>query len=263
MPINPTDPLGGYQSPTVCFNGVIAPIVGYGIKGVIWYQGESNGDSFNDAVEYKDLFPSMITNWREEWGQGDFPFLYVQLPNFRAEAVNPSSGNWPWLREAQEKTLALANTGMAITTDAGEAMDIHPSDKSAPGNRLGLVALHSVYGKKVVSSGPIYKSMKVEGNKIIISFDEINKGLVVSRPNADGIVTNEPTGLKGFGIAGADHKFVWATAVIAGNKIIVSADGINNPEAVRYNWADNPPGNLYNRNGLPAKPFRTDAWAPL
>ncbi|MFD2864125.1 sialate O-acetylesterase [Mucilaginibacter antarcticus] len=262
MPANPADPLGGYQAPTVCFNGVIAPIVGYGIKGVIWYQGESNADSFKDAVEYKDLFPRMITNWRDEWGQGDFPFLYVQLPNFRAAAITPSSGNWPWLREAQEKTLSLPNTGMAVITDAGEAMDIHPSDKSDPGNRLGLVALHDIYGKKVVASGPVYKSMKVDGNKIIISFDDIHKGLIIGRPNADGIVNNSPAELKGFGIAGADHKFVWAKAVMKGNKIIVYADGITIPEAVRYNWADNPPGNLYNKDGLPARPFRTDSWAP-
>ncbi|MFD2147683.1 sialate O-acetylesterase [Mucilaginibacter antarcticus] len=246
----------------MCFNGVIAPIVGYGIKGVIWYQGESNADSFKDAVEYKDLFPRMITNWRDEWGQGDFPFLYVQLPNFRAAAITPSSGNWPWLREAQEKTLSLPNTGMAVITDAGEAMDIHPSDKSDPGNRLGLVALHDIYGKKVVASGPVYKSMKVDGNKIIISFDDIHKGLIIGRPNADGIVNNSPAELKGFGIAGADHKFVWAKAVMKGNKIIVYADGITIPEAVRYNWADNPPGNLYNKDGLPARPFRTDSWAP-
>jgi sialate O-acetylesterase len=262
-PVAPGDPLGGWGAPTACYNGIIVPILGYGIKGAIWYQGESNGDSFNDAVDYKNLFPRMISDWRKNWGQGDFPFLYVQLPNFRQPAVNPSSGNWPWVREAQAKTLALINTGMAVTTDAGDALDIHPYDKSDPGNRLALVALHSVYGMKMVSSGPFYKSMKVEGNKIIISFDEVHKGLVVGRPNADGSLNPANIELKGFGIAGADHKFVWAKAILDGNKVIVSADEVVNPEAVRYNWADNPPGNLYNKDGLPARPFRTDNWPPL
>jgi sialate O-acetylesterase len=262
-PIAPADPLGGYQTPTVCFNGVIAPIVGYGIKGVIWYQGETNGDALNDAVGYKDLFPRMIGDWRRVWGQGDFPFLYVQLPNFRQPAVTPSSGYWTWVREGQQKTLAVANTGMAVITDVGEIGDVHPANKLVPGNRLALVARRQVYGEKVVSSGPVYKSMKVDGNKIIISFDEVNKGLTAASLMGDDVVPADGTQLKGFGIAGADHKFVWAKAVIEGNKIIVTADEITDPQAVRYNWADNPPGNLYNKDGLPARPFRTDDWPAL
>jgi sialate O-acetylesterase len=262
-PINPVDPLGGYQSPTICYNGGIVPIVGYGIKGVIWYQGESNGDNLKDAIEYKDLFPRMITNWREDWGQGDFPFLYMQLPNFRGAAVTPSENNWPWVREAQQKTLSLAKTGMAVVTDAGEALNIHPVNKLVPANRLALVARKEIYGERVVACGPIYKSMKIDDNKIIISFDEIHKGLTAGSLVEDDVVTTDGTEIKGFGIAGADHKFVWAKAVISGNKIIVTSDAIANPEAVRYNWADNPPGNLYNKDGLPARPFRTDDWVGL
>jgi sialate O-acetylesterase len=262
-PINPTDPLGGYQTPTGCYNGVIAPIVGYGIKGVIWYQGESNGDNLRDAVDYKELFPAMITNWREEWKQGDFPFLYMQLPNFRGAAVTPSENNWPWVREAQQKTLALANTGMAVVTDAGEALDIHPVNKLVPANRLALVARKEIYKEKVVANGPIYKSMKIDGNKIVISFDDIHKGLTAASLVGDDVVFADGTEIKGFGIAGADHKFVWAKATIVGNTVEISADTISNPEAVRYNWADNPPGNLYNKNGLPARPFRTDVWSAL
>jgi sialate O-acetylesterase len=262
-PVAPADPLGGWGAPTTCYNGLIVPILGYGIKGVIWYQGESNGDFFNDAVDYKNLFPRMISDWRKNWGQGNFLFLYVQLPNFRQPAVTPSSGNWPWVRESQEKTLALNKTGMAVITDAGDALDIHPYDKSAPGSRLALVALHNVYGKRIVASGPVYKSMKVEGNKIIISFNEIHNGLTVGRPDTDNTVSADGAELKGFGMAGANQKFVWAKAVINANKVIVSTDEIAKPEAVRYNWADNPPGNLYNKDGLPARPFRTDNWPPL
>lgn len=262
-PIYPADPLGGYGSPTICYNGVIAPLAGYGIKGVIWYQGESNGDNLADAVEYKDLFPRMINNWRAKWGQGNFPFLFVQLPNFRQPAMTPSEGSWPWVREAQQKTLALPKTGMAVITDAGELQDIHPTNKLVPGNRLALVARHDIYGEKVVSSGPVYKSMKIDGDKIIISFNEINKGLVTASLVGDDVVNADGQELKGFGIAGEDHVFVWAKAVIKGNTVVVSRDVIPNPQAVRYNWADNPPGNLYNKDGLPANPFRTDDWPAI
>ncbi len=259
-PVNPVDPFGGFQAPTLCFNGVIAPIVGYGIKGVIWYQGETNGDGLADAIGYKDLFPAMITNWRREWKQGDFPFLFEQLPNFRQPAVTPSENNWPWVREGQQKALDLPKTGMAVITDVGEAGDVHPTNKLIPGNRLALVARKQIYGEKVVASGPTYKSMKIDGNKIIISFDEIHTGLTAGSLVGDDVVFADGAELKGFGIAGADHKFVWAKAVISGNAIVVSADEVANPEAVRYNWADNPPGNLYNKDGLPARPFRTDNW---
>jgi sialate O-acetylesterase len=260
-PIAPVDPTGGALAPIVNYNSGIVPIVGYGIKGVIWYQGENNGQNLKDALEYKDLFPAMITNWREEWGQGDFPFLYIQLPYYRQPAVTPSENNWPWLREAQQKTLSVTKTGMAVAIDAGEALDIHPTNKLVPANRLALVARKEIYGEKVVAYGPIYKSMKVDGNKIIISFDEIHQGLTAGSLVGDDVVFTNGAELKGFGIAGADHKFVWAKATIVGNIIVITADTVTEPEAVRYNWADNPPGNLYNKDGLPARPFRTDDWS--
>lgn len=262
-PAAPADPLGGYGSPTICYNGVIAPLVGYGLKGVIWYQGETNGDRLSDAVEYKDLFPRMISDWRAKWGLGDFPFLFMQLPNFRTPAITPSQDNWPWVREGQAKTLSLPNTGMATITDAGEALDVHPTNKLVPGNRLALVAQKTVYGRRVVASGPVYRSMKINGDKIIISFDETHKGLTVASLVGDDVVNSDSKELKGFGIAGDDHKFYWAKAIIKGNSVIVWADEVPNPAAVRYNWADNPPGNLYNKDGLPARPFRTDDWPPF
>jgi sialate O-acetylesterase len=262
-PIQPADPLGGYQSPTVCYNGVIAPLVGYGIKGVIWYQGETNGDGLNDAIQYKDLFPRMITDWRASWGLGNFPFLFMQLPNFRLPAVTPSQDNWPWVREGQEKTLALPNTGMATIIDAGEAITVHPTNKLVPGNRLALVARNKVYGEKITASGPVYKSMKIVDGKVVINFDEVHKGLVVASLVGDEVVNSDTKELKGFGIAGPDHKFYWARVIIKRNSVIVWADEVPNPTAVRYNWADNPPGNLYNKDGLPARPFRTDDWPPF
>jgi len=263
-PKAPGEPDGGYQTPMGCYNGVIAPLVGYGIKGVLWYQGESNGDNFEDAVDYKNLFPRMISNWRKLWNQGDFPFLYVQLPNFHAAPTAASQGFWPWVREGQQKTLELKNTGMAVITDVGETNDVHPTNKLDPGNRLALVAQKLVYGRNVIYVGPVYKSMKVEGNKIILSFKEVNKGLATGSAVGDGsTITWSNDELKGFGIAGDDHKFVWAKAVIVGDKVEISADGIANPVAVRYNWVDNTPGNLYSKDGLPAPPFRTDDWVPV
>ncbi len=262
-PVAPGNPIGNNFTPADCFNGMIAPVYGYGIKGAIWYQGESNGDNLADAVDYANVFPRMINDWRKKWGQGDFPFLYMQLPNFRQAAVTPSENNWPWVREAQEKTLSLPKTGMPVVIDAGDPLDIHPTNKLVPANRLVLVARHNVYGEKIVASGPVYKSMKVDGDKIIISFDEINKGLVTASLVGDNVVNNDGQELKGFGIAGEDHVFVWAKAVIQGNTVVVSSDVIPTPQAVRYNWADNPPGNLYNKNGLPARPFRTDNWPAI
>jgi sialate O-acetylesterase len=261
-PRAPDEADGGFNSPVNLYNAMIVPILHYGIKGVIWYQGESNGDRLADAVEYNYLFPRLILDWRKNWGQGDFPFLYVQLPNYRDKAVSPSEGNWPWVREAQLKALSLPQTGMPVITDVGEAGNIHPTNKLDPGTRLALVARYVVYGEKVVYSGPVYKAMKIEGNKIIISFDEINMGLVAADFAANGIIPTNNNELKGFGIAGSDAKFVWAKAVIDGNTVVVSSDQVPNPVAVRYNWADNPPGNLYNKDGLPAGPFRTDNWPP-
>jgi sialate O-acetylesterase len=252
-PKSPGSPEGGFNAPANLYNAMIAPIIPYGMKGVIWYQGESNGDSLPDAVAYKALFPRLITDWRDKWKQGNFPFFFVQLPNFRAPAVNPTEGNWAWVREAQLKTLSLPKTGMAVTMGIGETQNIHPLNKQDVGLRLALAARHLVYGENVVYSGPVYQSMKVEGNKIRIKFDFANNGL------KDTTTTTE---LKGFAIAGADQKFVWAKAVIEGNTIVISADEVTNPVAVRYDWADNPAGRLAGNDGLPVSPFRTDNWAP-
>jgi len=245
-PGSPTKP-GSRLSPSGLYNGMIAPLIRYGICGVIWYQGEANVER---AYQYRKLFPAMIKNWRNDWGQGDFPFLFVQLANFQAVKSEPSESDWAELREAQLTTLDLPNTAMAVTIDIGEANDIHPKNKQDVGKRLALWALGKMYGKKLVYSGPVYKSMTVEGNKILLHFDHIGGGLVAG----DG----EP--LKGFAIAGADHKFVWADAKIEGDTVVVSSERVSEPVDVRYGWADNPVCNLYNKEGLPASPFRTDDW---
>jgi sialate O-acetylesterase len=192
----------------------------------------------------------MITNWRSDWGRGDFQFLFVQLANFMATKPEPGDSAWAELREAQLMTLALPNTGMAVIIDIGEAGDIHPRNKQDVGKRLALWALAKTYGRDIVYSGPIYKSMKVESGKVILSFDHVGGGLV-----ARG---GEP--LKGFSVAGADRKFVWADAKIEGSTVVVGSDKVPEPAAVRYAWADNPVCNLYNKEGLPASPFRTDDW---
>ncbi|MBN1804127.1 MAG: hypothetical protein JW837_02640 [Sedimentisphaerales bacterium] len=233
--------------PLGLYNGMIAPLLNYTIKGVIWYQGESNTAR---PLEYRRLFPAVIADWREKWNQGDFPFLYVQLANFMKAKDRPTESNWAELREAQLKTLVVPDTAMAVAVDIGEWNDVHPLNKEDVGKRLALAAQKVAYGdQKVVYSGPIYKSMKIEGNKIVLTFTHIGSGLAIRGGNE----------LKYFAIAGADKKFVWAKAKIRGNKIVVWNDEITNPVAVRYAWADNPDGaNLYNKEGLPASPFRTD-----
>jgi sialate O-acetylesterase len=235
--------------PSGLFNAMIAPLLNFRMKGVIWYQGESNTSK---AKEYQTLFPAVITNWREKWNEGNFPFLYVQLANFMEPKNQPSESNWALLREAQLKSLSVPNTGMAVTCDIGEWNDIHPLNKEDVGKRLALIAENVAYGdKKVVYSGPLYQSMQVQGNKIILTFTNTGSGLI-AKGGGD---------LKYFAIAGDDKKFVWAKAAIEGNKVIVYSDQAPNAVAVRYAWADNPEGaNLYNKEGLPASPFRTDDW---
>jgi sialate O-acetylesterase len=237
-----------YQ-PTGLFNAMIAPLLNYRIKGVIWYQGESNAGR---PGEYRQLFPAVINNWRQKWNQGNFPFLFVQLANFMEAKKQPAESNWALLREAQLKTLSVPNTGMAVITDIGEWNDIHPLNKEDVGKRLALSGQKVAYGDaKVVYAGPLYQSMKVQGNKVILSFTNTGSGLMAKGGSE----------LKYFAIAGADKKFVWAKATIESNKVIVWNDNVLNPVAVRYAWADNPEGaNLYNKEGLPASPFRTDGW---
>ncbi len=248
-PRQPRAPLGPghHHSPGGLYNAMIAPLIPYGIQGAIWYQGEAN---VSRAYQYRKLFPAMIKNWRSDWGQGNFPFLFVQLPNFRAVNPEPADSALAELREAQLMTLALPNTGMAVIIDIGEADDIHPKNKQDVGKRLALWALAGSYGKKLVYSGPIYKSMKVEVDKIILNFGHVGSRLVAGGGRA----------LKGFAIAGADRKFVWADAKIVGDGVVVGCDEVSEPVAVRYAWADNPVCNLYNKEDLPASPFRTDDW---
>jgi sialate O-acetylesterase len=232
--------------PVGLYNRMISPLLNYSIKGVIWYQGESNTGR---AKEYEDLFPTLIRNWRQKWNQGDFPFLFVQLANFMEPKAQPAESDWATLRQAQLKTLTLPNTGMAVSIDIGEWNDVHPLNKEIVGNRLALAGQHTAYGdKKIVYSGPIYQSHKIKGNKVTITFSNTGSGLQSKGSDA----------LKYFSIAGADKKFVWAKARIEANKIIVWSDAIAKPVAVRYAWADNPEGaNLYNKEGLPASPFET------
>ncbi|WP_233169267.1 sialate O-acetylesterase [Hymenobacter sp. BT523] len=238
-------------TPGGLFNGMIAPVLPYAIKGVLWYQGESNAGRTGD---YQALFNGMIADWRQQFKQPNLPFLYAQLPNFMAAKKEPSESGWAVVRDVQRRGLALPHTGMAVILDAGEWNDIHPLDKQTPGHRLALAAQKVAYGDaKVVSSGPLYQSMQTNGNKVTLSFTGIGSGLV-----AKG---GEP--LKGFAIAGADKKFVWAQARIEGNKVVVWNDQVPNPAVVRYAWADNPEGvNLYNKEGLPASTFTTEPEVP-
>lgn len=233
--------------PGWCYNAMIAPVIPYAIKGAIWYQGESNASR---AYQYRHLFPALIKDWRRVWGQGDFPFLFVQLANFRKVMDKPKESNWAELREAQLMTLALPNTAMAVAIDIGDADDIHPGNKQEVGRRLALGALHVAYDKDLVHSGPLYDSMLIERGKIRLRFKHTGSGLVSKggRP------------LKGFAIAGEDERFVWGNARIDGNEVEVSSRDVPNPVAVRYAWADNPVCNLYNNEDLPASPFRTDDW---
>lgn len=231
--------------PLGLYNAMIAPLLNYRIKGVIWYQGESNTWR---ATEYRPLFTALIADWRRTWNQGDFPFLFVQLPNFMEAQDQPSDGNWAVFRESQMKALTVPNTAMAVAIDAGEWNDIHPLNKKIVGQRLALAARKIAYGEDIVCSGPVYRSMQIDGNRIILTFDNIGSGLVAKGGE-----------LKQFAIAGDDKQFIWAKAKIEGDKIIVWSDKIKQPVAVRYAWAENPAGaNLYNKEGLPASPFRTD-----
>lgn len=234
------------QRPCVLYNGMIHPLMPYAIRGVIWYQGEANAPR---AYLYHKLLSTMIRSWRTEWGQGDFPFLIVQLANYQIRQKEPYVSDWAELREAQLMTLSVPKTGMAVAIDIGDPKDIHPRNKQEVGRRLALAARAIVYGHKIPYSGPIYDSMKIEGDKIRIRFKHVDGGL-----QAKG------GALKSFGIAGRDRKFVDAEAVIDGDTAVVSSSMVAQPVAVRYGWADAPECNLYNGAGLPASPFRTDNW---
>ena len=234
------------RPPSGLYEGMIAPLQNYRIRGAIWYQGEGNAWR---AEQYRTLLPALIKGWRKGWGEGDFPFLIVQLPN---QGSSPELGDslWAELREAQLLTAKrMANTGLAITIDTGDPHNLHPPRKAEVGERLALWALGTTYGKKLVYSGPLYDSAQVAGNQIRIRFQSTGSGL-----EARGET------LKGFAIAGPDRKFHWAEAHIEGEAVIVSSETVPQPVAVRYAWADSPEGNLFNKEGLPASPFRTDDW---
>ncbi len=236
-----------HQYPTYLYNGMINPLVTYGIKGFIWYQGENNADK---ALDYATLFPLMIKDWRKRWGLGDLPFLYVQLANYMKVKPEPGLSNWALLRESQTKALSLPNTGMACIIDLGEADQIHPKNKQEVGRRLALVAEKQVYKKDVNAYGPVIDHYTIEGDQVILHFKNTNEGLKVRNNGA----------LKGFAVAGINQQFYWAKAVIQGDKVVVSSDKVKKPVAVRYAWADNPECNLINSDDLPAIPFRTDDW---
>jgi sialate O-acetylesterase len=246
-PVNPAyDP----NVASSLYNGMLAPLIPYGIRGAIWYQGESNAGR---AHQYRTLFPNMIRNWREDWGQGDFPFLFVQLAPWMEIVKEPQESAWAELREAQLLTsLHVPHTGIATITDVGDEKDIHPRQKEPVGARLALAALAIAYGRPVVYSGPVYEAMKVDGGKAILTFKHVGGGLVAK----DGPLT-------GFAIAGDDRKFTNARAEIRGSEVIAWSPKVSQPVAVRYGWANYPLGNLWNKDGLPASPFRTDDFPPV
>jgi len=242
-------PVSGYphRPATGLYQAMIAPLVPYPVRGAIWYQGESNTLK---AQDYRALLPNMIQSWRTASNHPDMPFLVVQLPNHGDVPEQPGDSAWAELREAQLLALQkVPHTGLAVTIDIGDPKDIHPHRKGEVGERLALWALATTYDQKLVYSGPLYESMQVEGGAIRIRFTHVGTGLLAK----DGPV-------RGFAIAGADRKFHWAAATIDGDSILVSSPEVPTPVAVRYAWGDSPECNLFNREGLPASPFRTDSW---
>ncbi len=231
--------------PSELYNGMIAPLIPYAIKGAIWYQGESNAGR---AEQYRTLFADMIRCWRRDWRQDDFTFLCVQLAPFMAIKDQPAESSWAELREAQGlATKTLPNVGMAVITDVGDAKDIHPNKKQPVGARLALAARGIAYGEKIEFSGPLYRRLEIKGDKAVVHFNHVGKGLEAR----DGE-------LKGFAVCGDDKNFVWAKAEIVGDTVVVSNAAVTKPVAVRFGWADYPVVNLWNKDGLPASPFRTD-----
>ena len=266
-PTNP-DPMGmpgpskRPGTPTVNFNGMIAPLIPYAIRGVLWYQGENNGSA---GMEYRTLMPRLIEDWRNHWKQTgaakDFPFIYVQLPSNGPDATPVADKGWPFLREAQLMSLKVPKTGMAITIDIGDPKNVHPADKIDVGQRLSRIARKIAYGENIIASGPLYKDFAIEkGGKMRIRFRETGSGLTIGQspwyaPSVEPFPKNK---LIGFFMAGDDKKWVEADAKIDGQSVIVSSPQVVKPKAVRYGWANSPRCNLYNKEGLPASPFRTD-----
>lgn len=244
------DPRVDQHNPCVLYNGMVAPLIPYAIRGVVWYQGESNGNSAN---LYGKIMETLISDWRHRWGEGEFPFFYVQLANHQQLITDPVKDDpMVTVRDEQLKNLSVSNTGMAVAIDNADVNNpgnIHPKNKQEIGKRLALIARAKVYGEAIPYSGPIYDYLLIDGNQVKIAFKHAEGGLVTNGEK-----------LTGFAIAGADKKFVYADARIDGNRLIVSSPEVENPVAVRYGWAKNPPVNLYNKANLPASPFRTDNW---
>jgi len=247
--INSNSTINPNSLPTLLYNGMIHPLLNYAVMGAIWYQGEANASR---AYTYRTRFPNLIRDWRNKWDNQDMGFYFVQLANFKQVQEEPRESDWAELREAQAMTLSLPKTGMAVIIDIGEADDIHPRNKQDVGNRLALAALHDTYKKDLVYSGPVYKSMQVDGSKLILEFD----------PMGSDMVAKDKYGyVKGFAVAGEDRVFHWARGIVKDNLIILHSTKVEKPVAVRYAWGDNPDdANLHNKAGLPASPFRTDEW---
>ena len=265
IPPHPDTPVNPYgEGWCTMYNAMIHPVVHLPIKGALWYQGESNG---NEGATYYDKMRGLIGGWRKQWGQGDFPFYFVQLAPFQDVLENPAGGNdWTQLREAQRKSLTLPNTGMAVTIDTvplAERENVHPRNKYDVGLRLALWALNRDYGlTKLEVSGPLFKALRIEGNKALLAFDHTGSGLMVGKKDGRSPALEDKQGkLRRFALAGADKTWHWAEAVIENNTVVVSSPEVKEPVAVRYAYQKNPDGaNLFNRDGLPASPFRTDAW---
>ncbi len=265
----------GANSASNLYNGMIHPILNYQVKGAIWYQGESNA---GNAFKYRSMHPAMIENWRADFKNPELAFYFVQLAPFNQIPKAPGESNWAELREAQTMTLKLKNTGMAVITDFGSEYDIHPTPKRPAGDRLALAARAQTYGEKIVYSGPMYKSAKFDGNKAVLTFDHVGGGLeartltpTLEKKNKDGsmlsawrVLKSEPSStVEGFTVCGKDKVFHKAVAEIKGDTVLLSSDKVSEPIAVRYGWANHPICGLYNREGLPASPFRTDSFPGL
>lgn len=237
----------GEDPPSGFYNGMIAPLIPVSIRGVVWYQGESNALR---AYQYRKLLPTLIEGWRAAWHSSNLPFLIVQLPNHGPAVSAPQQSAWAELREAQMMAARLPHTALAVTIDLGQENNLHPPDKVDVGKRLALAAEATVYGQRIAYSGPVYESARIEADKVVLRFRDVFGGLR----------TRDGKSLRGFAIAAADHRFVWAKAQIAGDQVVVSSPMVSDPVAVRYDWADSPDGNLTNNTGIPASPFRTDSW---
>ena len=235
------------QGASMLYNAMIAPLAPYAIAGAIWYQGESNAGR---AYQYRTLFPAMIKNWRDTFGQGDFPFLFVQIAPYDPDRAKSPDSVWAEIRDSQlYASQNVPNTALIVTTDVGDEVDIHPKKKEPVGQRLALAARAIAYGEKIEHSGPLYDKMKIDGNKVTLSFKHVGSGLVAKGGE-----------LTGFTVAGDDHKFHPAKATIEGDTVVVTSASVSNPIAVRYGWVGNPIVNLWNKEGLPASPFRTDSF---